>query len=542
MNRIASGTTLAFVLIFMLTLGFDVQPGEASGTIYIRADGSVDPLTAPISTVDNVTYTLIGNIPSDTDGIVVEKSNIAIDGAGYTIQGVEAQYSKGISLSGITNVTVRNTNIKNFDYGFYLYSSSNNTMSGNNITNNDRGIWLDFSSNNTVSGNNITANNDQSIWLYDSSNNNTVYGNHITNNYGGIKLDFSSNNTISGNNITNNHRFGFYLYSSSNNTVSGNMFVDDGLRLRYSYGNVVEDNTVNGKPLVYLEGVQNYRVDDAGQVILVNCNNITVENLNLSNTDTGVQLSDADNCSIAGNNITDNDDGIRLYYSSNNTISGNNITANNYYDGIRLYYSSNNTISGNNITNNRHVGIALLYSSSDNTISGNNITNNYDFGIGIHDSSNNNTVYGNNIANNDCGILLYDSSNNIVYHNNFVDNTVQAQVTGGYVNAWDNGYEGNYWSDYTGADGDGDGIGDSSYIIDENNMDYYPLMNPYWNPADINKDLEIDIYDVVLICNAYDSTPSDINWNCHCDIDGDGDIDIYDIVTMCNHYGESWQP
>ena len=49
------------------------------------------------------------------------------------------------------------------------------------------------------------------------------------------------------------------------------------------------------------------------------------------------------------------------------------------------------------------------------------------------------------------------------------------------MNIWDNGYPsgGNYWSDYAGVDADGDGIGDTPYIIDDNNIDHYPLMGPF---------------------------------------------------------------
>jgi hypothetical protein len=46
------------LLVGTLGLSIEVQRVEASGTIYIRADGSIDPPTAPISTVDNVTYTI----------------------------------------------------------------------------------------------------------------------------------------------------------------------------------------------------------------------------------------------------------------------------------------------------------------------------------------------------------------------------------------------------------------------------------------------------------------------------------------------------
>jgi hypothetical protein len=56
------------------------------------------------------------------------------------------------------------------------------------------------------------------------------------------------------------------------------------------------------------------------------------------------------------------------------------------------------------------------------------------------------------------------------------------------VNAWDVGYPfgGNYWSDYAGVDlksgpsqdmPGSDGMGDTRYVIDDNNTDRYPLMN-----------------------------------------------------------------
>ncbi|MDH5449556.1 MAG: hypothetical protein OEX77_01465 [Candidatus Bathyarchaeota archaeon] len=67
-----------------------------------------------------------------------------------------------------------------------------------------------------------------------------------------------------------------------------------------------------------------------------------------------------------------------------------------------------------------------------------------------------------------------------------MNNTVRTYAS---VNIWDNGYPsgGNYWTHYTGIDlssgpyqneTDGDGIGDTSYLIDDNNQDKYPLMTP----------------------------------------------------------------
>jgi len=74
----------------------------------------------------------------------------------------------------------------------------------------------------------------------------------------------------------------------------------------------VEGNTVNGKPLVYLENTSDYKVEDAGQVILVNCNNISVENRDLSNTGIGIELWKTEDSKVLNNTVSNNDDGIAI--------------------------------------------------------------------------------------------------------------------------------------------------------------------------------------------------------------------------------------
>ena len=133
-----SRIALMLLLTSIATLTFNIQPVKASGTIYIRADGSIDPPTAPITSSDNVTYTFTDNI---YDEIVVERDNIMVDGAGYTLQGIGN--GRGIDLSGRSNVTIKNTNIKNFYFGIHLSSSSNNSIIGNDIpANKGSGIEL----------------------------------------------------------------------------------------------------------------------------------------------------------------------------------------------------------------------------------------------------------------------------------------------------------------------------------------------------------------------------------------------------------------
>ena len=86
-------------------------------------------------------------------------------------------------------------------------------------------------------------------------------------------------------------------------------------------------------------------------------------------------------------------------------------------------------------------------------------------------SSNNNTITRNNIANS----LSLGGYNNTFFKNNF---SIEQLIVNGR-NFWDNVSVGNYWSDYNGTDSDADGLGDTPYVIDENNQDNYPLMAPF---------------------------------------------------------------
>ncbi len=91
--------------------------------------------------------------------------------------------------------------------------------------------------------------------------------------------------------------------SASNAIITDNLFINDGLVVTpaYLYQNIVENNTVNGKPLVYLENASDRVITNAGQVVLVNCESITIKDLDLSYTSIGIQLFKSNNCTITGN-------------------------------------------------------------------------------------------------------------------------------------------------------------------------------------------------------------------------------------------------
>ena len=335
----------------------------------------------------------------------------------------------GIHLhSSSSNTIANNTANSNYRYGIYVDDSSNNNIYNNNASNNDDGIVLGDSSSNNIYNNTANSNNHRGIELLGSSissNNNNIYSNTASDNYRGIELLGSSSNNIYNNNVNSNNYYGISLWSSSNNSITNNVMNSDGIhiggsQLQYWNTHTMEGNTVNGKPLYYFKNQIGGKVpEDAGQVIVANCTGMRIENLNISNTDVGVQLGFSSHNIIKNNTAnSNNDDGISLYSSSNNTIA-NNTANSNYRDGISLGSSSNNTIYNNNASNN-YWGIYLWHSSNNNTIYNNNASNNND-GIFLYSSSNN-TIYNNTASNNDDGISLYSSSNNTIYNNTASNN------------------------------------------------------------------------------------------------------------------------
>jgi parallel beta-helix repeat protein len=498
MNRVVFASLTILCLLSVYSITGLIQVVKADGApIYIHADGSITPPTAPIYTADNITYTLTGNITANADGIVVERDSIVVNGAGYTVTG--SRSGNGTVLTNRSNVTVKNLTMKNFTFGVYLDSSSGNVLSGNNVAYNGYGIYVRSSSGNTLSGNNVSANNGIGIGLSFSPDN-TLSGNHIAaNNWYGIMLGYSSdNNTLSGNNVTNNEA-GIYLDYSSGNTLSGNVMVRNGYNFEVN-GSVLSDfmqsvhtsNLVDGKPVYYFVNQSNIIVNaDAypkvGYLGFVNCVNVTAQGMNLTNNGQGLLLAFTNDSKISGNNISNSWYGIVMVASSGDALYGNNVTANSSY-GIMLRYASNNTLSGNDVAGSAY-GIGLS-SSLNNTLSGNKITKSA-YGIGL-DSSPDNTLSSNNIMENDgYGIWFHSSSENRVFHNSLVNNSIQIRIEGSN-NTWDDGYPsgGNYWSDYNGTDlyyGPGqnetgsDGIGDRPYEIDASNADRFPLMGNFCN-------------------------------------------------------------
>ena len=363
MKKAASNFVLLFVLFLVYTSPQFVElasanflhPAPPTEHVYIKTDGTVDPATTPIERFGDV-YVFADNLLNHT--LEVQRNNIVLDGAGYTLKGVGV--NAGITLSGRINVTIRNVHIRNYVKSICLQQSTNITISGNSMLT-FMNVILDSSSNNQITGNSITSQD-------------PGYGYGVQVNSG-----------------------------SSSNIISGNSFTDTGIGVR-----------VSGEGYTIISG--NYFIRGGTNVLVSSCYNAISKNIMVDGR--------------GGISVTND--------GSYNTIFGNNITGKSKCC-IKIYWGSRNTVYENYIANSA-IGVKLGF---------------------------------------DREYPERKVENNMFYHNNFINNTQNGYI--GCVpnsNSWNNGKKGNYWSNYSGIDSDGDGVGNTAYIINRLNKDYSPLMNP----------------------------------------------------------------
>ncbi len=279
--------------------------------------------------------------------------------------------------------------------------------------------------------------------------------------------------------------------------------------------------------------------DHAG--ITVSASNILVEHNRLRDVLFGIFIAQADDSVVRDNDITSKQqyemgrkgDGIRLWYSQNVIIEDNHVSD---ARDVVVWYSSDVILRRNTIENGRY-GVHLMYCDraiiENNTLQGNSvgIYSMYTDGAVFRDNmirgqrgpsgyalafkdANNISVTGNVLVDNRVGIFLDDTPYETAGYGRFEQNIlafndvgviVQASVHGNSITGntlWENAeqvsiqggggsmdnlWQGNTWSDYSGFDVNGDGLGDIPYVSErlfENLMDHEPRLRALsYSPA-----------------------------------------------------------
>jgi len=138
------------------------------------------------------------------------------------------------------------------------------------------------------------------------------------------------------------------------------------------YTHTIENNTVNGKPLIYHHQLKNTILpSDAGQIILVSSHNNTIQNTHFILADFAIILINCTHNTINNNTLTNGPAGLLwLLYSSNNQLSNNTIS--NNLEGICLdQASTHNTLTYNILDNNSHCNLMIESISHHNQVQNN---------------------------------------------------------------------------------------------------------------------------------------------------------------------------
>lgn len=400
--------------------------------------------------------------------------NLTISNAGR-IWGPPPGY--GYPDSCILGRNVRNVHIENNTFNgaavcvaFTDYSSLINIS--NNVVFNATYIGiLGYASYNITIYNNVVFDyGSEGIHLDGGSSYCRIVNNTVKNGFDGISLEKSANNLIDGNYLLDNTLASIGLWRCGTNVFRRNSMTSRqhnlliwGYDLASFMQDIDDSNTANNKVIYYLKNRSNLLIGpsnypDLGYIAIVNCTNIVIRDFNLSSNGDGALLARSTNCTLM--NITLSDNRGPLIYGGFPLI----------YGGLMFFESNNNTIVNNKICNNSY------------------------------------------------GVCLYHSDWNVFYHNSFTHNDRHVvpdfyspflNTSSGYfsVSTWDNGFEGNYWSDYDGIDflsgpyqnqTGSDGIGDTPYTKG-GIQDNYPLMGTF---SSFDATWEEKTYHVTTICNS----------------------------------------
>jgi len=235
---------------FNLRLIKDFSPGKTAVFLALLLAFLPSAGATPITGCTEITaaghYTLVNDVINSHASICINisSSDVVLDGAGHTIDGIDSVNTFGVYVfggyAGVYNITVKNLKVTDWMYGIYYFYVDGGRIEGNTAkSNSESGIFLSNSNGNNVLNN--TASSNKCGFLSYTSSNNVITGNLVKSNKNGFMLGYSSNNNVMSNNTAKSNDYGFRLEILSNyNIITNNTIISNahGISLFLSGGSI----------------------------------------------------------------------------------------------------------------------------------------------------------------------------------------------------------------------------------------------------------------------------------------------------------------
>jgi len=465
-----------------------VLSGNLSYCVYVEQSSAVSITNSNMSALySNAIYA------NTVEGLTVSENDFyRCYGSGVTVA-----YSNNTNVSGNEFIQTRNS--------VYALVSTNCTIESNRVQGvGSSALWVATSRNASITRNNI-SNEFRGIFVTGTSYDVLVQGNTVTDVDYSIATQNAARLTIRDNTIIDPDNagnwgsygsYGMYLLSMTNSRIWNNTMTHCGIGFYgqvladYNTHDISQNNTVNGRPVLYLKNQTGASIDgqDLGQVMLANCSQTTCANLDVSDADIGILIAFSNGITVQDCSIRNNSYAQVLMRSNRNV----NLSFSDFSGGLYGVLSFSTYGSSSNISffrsavlNSTYDGIHLMYTTQ-TSIMYSNVSGHGQAGAWLEECNWGNISLS-KFSNNIIGLYLDECMYFKVWWNEFINNTHHAYDT--YANIWDDGYPngGNYWDNYTGLDEKwgglqqypgSDGIGDTPLYIDPNSFDQYPLMQP----------------------------------------------------------------
>ncbi len=262
------------------------------------------------------------------------------------------------------------------------------------------GIHL-LGANNCKVFDNIAAGCGKGVWIYEGSGNHVFDNDFFANNYG-IVLEATSQNVLSRNSAQGGWN-GILLVNAEGNVLKNNLMHNNtcsfGVRgeSASAYKNDVDiSNLVDDKKLYYLNGLNSKTISpqtypDLGALILTDSKDMTIQDLCINNSYSGIQLFNSENTKIANNTLQGNKYGIQISNCTDCTLFANHLRESND-TGINIKESINVSIDKNSFEKTGLVTVDIE-SCSGCSVVDNTFYGYHEYGIRLDSTNNTRLAY-----------------------------------------------------------------------------------------------------------------------------------------------------